>query len=49
MRVTYSHLLETRNKMKNVKVVGIPNHGLDVSDEKDLLIPHATEFLEDFS
>ena len=39
--------LEASKKMKNVKVVGIPNHGHAVQEQKDLVLPHVIEFLEE--
>ena len=38
--------VEFSKKMKNAKVVGIPNHGHGVSLEKELVLPHVIEFLE---
>ena len=40
-------LLEYSSKMKNVKVVGIPNHNHAVQEQKDLVLPHILEFLEE--
>lgn len=41
--------LEASKKMKNVKVVGIPNHGHAVWKQKDLVLPHILEFLEEIN
>ena len=38
--------VEFSKKMKNAKVVGIPDYGHDVIDHKDLVLPHVLEFLE---
>lgn len=38
--------VEFSKKMKNVKVVGIPNYGHEVDDKKELVLPHVLEFLE---
>lgn len=48
----YGHFprqLEIGKKMKNVKVVGIPNHGHAVQRQKDLVLPHILEFLEEIN
>ncbi len=38
--------VEFSKKMKNAKVVGIPDHGHGVNREKDLVLPRVLEFLE---
>ena len=43
----YQRQVEFSKKMKNTKVVGIPNHGHSVDDKKELVLPHVLEFLED--
>ena len=43
----YQKQVEFSKKMKNAKVVGIPNFGHNVIDEKNLTLPHVLEFIED--
>ena len=44
----YERQLEFCKRMKNAKVIGFPDHGHSVDNEKDLVLPHVLEFLERF-